>query len=216
MKRVQVGVGSIRLTRPSPTTSSCSKMFVLMVSLSVERASYCVLARHRGCSSRSSACWGVGCQLRRCSCSVQCVHASACRLRGGMLLAAGAADAVQSMLLSGLLLAVGTGSLANSGGMCRVWCACAVVWCCTRRTLLFVTVSAGNVPSGASFGSRETFSALGWSTGSGRRAGEPPLRCSSAAACDVRATKFWLFRGSIVLRAPVHTAARHRTSSSVT
>ena len=127
MKRVQVGVGSIRLTRPSPTTSSCSKMFVLMVSLSVERASYCVLARHRGCSSRSSACWGVGCQLRRCSCSVQCVHASACRLRGGMLLAAGAADAVQSMLLSGLLLAVGTGSLAVRRHVPCVVCMCSGV-----------------------------------------------------------------------------------------
>ena len=111
-----------------------------------------------------------------------------------MLLAAGAADAVQSMLLSGLLLAVGTGSLAVRRHVpCVVCMSCAVVWCCTRRTLLFVTVSAGNVPSGASFGSRETFSALGWSTGSGRRAGEPPLRCSSAAACDVRKTKLWLF-----------------------
>ena len=73
MKQVQVGVGSIR-SSPSPTTSSCSKMFVLMISLSVERASYCVLACHRGCSSRSSACWGVGCQLGRCSCSAQCVN----------------------------------------------------------------------------------------------------------------------------------------------
>ena len=94
MKRVQVGVGSIRLTRPSPTTSSC---------------------------------WGVGCQLRRCSCSVQCVHASACRLGGGMLLAAGAADAVQSMLLSGLLLAVGTGSLAVRRHVPCVVCLCSGV-----------------------------------------------------------------------------------------
>ena len=55
------------------------------------------------------------------------VCASACRLRGGMLLPAGAADAVQSMLLSGLLLAVGTGSLAVRRHVPCVVCMCSGV-----------------------------------------------------------------------------------------
>ena len=44
-----------------------------------------------------------------------------------MLLAAGAADAVQSMLLSGLLLAVGTGSLAVRRHVPCVVCMCSGV-----------------------------------------------------------------------------------------